>query len=218
MRINTLLGASLLACALAGTSAARAAEPEVLATTGRDSILACATCHGADGGGVGTVPRLAGMNAAYLQKQLGDYESGSRMNGVMQPIAKALTAEERAGISGYYAAMPIPPAKAGQAPPHTDPDSPGASLALRGKWSAGVPACVQCHGPGGIGVGDAFPAIAGQPATYIADQLRAWQAGTRKNDPIELMRHLSANLDESEIRAVSEWFALQPAASPGDSR
>lgn len=81
-----------------------------------------------------------------------------------------------------------------------------------------MPACVQCHGPGGTGVGDSFPAIAAQPAGYIAAQLRAWQAGTRKNDPIELMRHLSAKLSESEVKAVSEWFSLQPATSVEGSR
>ncbi len=34
------------------------------------SAVACATCHGADGGGddVSGFPRLAGLNAAYLQQ------------------------------------------------------------------------------------------------------------------------------------------------------
>lgn len=32
----------------------------------------------------------------------------------------------------------------------------GAWLAVRGAWDRNVPACNQCHGPGGIGVGTAF--------------------------------------------------------------
>lgn len=195
---------------------AQAVDPAALANTGSDNVVACAACHGADGGGLASFPRLAGMNANYLLKQLGDYDSGSRVNAVMQPIAKALSPEERIGITRYYAAMPIPRGQPAQSSSSAGPGSVGAELALFGNWSNGVPACVQCHGPRGAGVGDAFPAIAAQPAAYLADQLRAWQAGTRSNDPIELMRHLSAKLSEPEIQAVSEWFAMQPATAGRD--
>lgn len=212
MRAKTLLTSGALAVAMLGVSLAQAVDPETLSNTGTGTVMACASCHGKDGGGMSPFPRLAGMNAAYLLKQLGDFDSGSRANAIMQPIAKALSAAERAAISRYYADMPIPAASTAPAPV---PPGPGETLALRGKWSAAVPACVQCHGPGGTGVGDAFPSIAAQPEPYIAAQLRAWQTGTRKNDPIELMRHLSAKLSEVEVQAVSEWFSLQPARPAG---
>lgn len=218
MCAKTLLASAALALGTLGAPPAQAADPATLANTGTGTLAPCASCHGKDGGGQASFPRLAGMNAAYLLKQLGDFDSGIRANEVMQPIAKALSPEERAEMARYYAAMPVPQAQASQAPAPAEPDSPGATLALRGKWSAGVPACVQCHGPGGTGVGDSFPAIAAQPAGYIASQLRAWQAGTRKNDPIELMRHLSAELSESEVKAVSEWFSRQPATPAGGSK
>ncbi len=218
MQGKTLLASGALVLGALSMSPARADDPATLANTGAGTITACASCHGKDGGGQASFPRLAGMNAAYLLKQLGDFDSGARANAVMQPIAQALSAEERVDISRYYAAMPIPQAQSGAATVTAGPGSPGAVLAQRGKWSAGVPACVQCHGPGGIGVGDAFPAIAAQPAGYIAAQLRAWQSGTRKNDPLELMRHLSAKLSESEVTAVSEWFARQPATAAGGAR
>jgi cytochrome c553 len=190
---------------------ARAADPAMLANQGASGVPACNSCHGPGGSGQGVFPRLAGLNAAYLAKQLGDFSGGSRVNGVMQPIARALPPADQQALARYYAAMPATarPAAALAA------EDAGAKLATRGQWSKGVPACVQCHGPGGVGIGDHFPALAGQPAGYIASQLKAWQAGTRKNDPIELMRHVAGQLSDSDIQAVSNWFAAQPVAATG---
>lgn len=217
MRGTTLLASGALVLGVLAFSSAWAVDPATLANTGTGTIAACASCHGKDGGGQASFPRLAGMNATYLLKQLGDFDRGTRANAVMQPIAKALAPEDRVAITRYYAALPVPAAQTGPAPASA-PAGPGETLALLGKWSDGVPACVQCHGPGGTGVGDAFPAIAAQPAGYIAAQLQAWQAGTRKNDPLELMRHLSEKLSPSEVRAVSDWFSRQPATAAGGSR
>lgn len=213
-KLSALDAAGLLFM-VAASSTTLAADPVAIATQGSSTLPACASCHGMDGGGQASFPRLAGMNAAYLLKQMQDFASDSRTNAVMQPIAKTLSPADRAAMADYYAALPIPSALAKPAPPAPGSGDAGARLATRGKWSQGVPACVQCHGPGGVGVGDNFPSIAGQPASYIAAQLRAWQAGTRKNDPLELMRHLSTRLTTGEITAVSEWFARQPAVATG---
>ena len=205
----------LLALISIASTRAWAVDPATIAQQGTGQTAACASCHGKDGGGQASFPRLAGMNATYLLKQLQDFSSGSRDNAVMKPIANALSAADRSAMANYYAALPIPAALAGAAQSAAADNSPGERLATRGRWSKGVPACVQCHGPGGVGVGDNFPAIAGQPAGYIAAQLQAWQKGTRKNDPLELMRHLSNSLTEDEIKAVSEWFARQPVVPAG---
>ena len=193
------------------SSQAHAIEPVVLATQGGGGVAACASCHGGDGGGMASFPRLAGMDAAYLEKQLHDFVDGSRSNAVMAPIAKALSPEDRAAIAVYYAALPVPAASTGPAKPSTADGSVGARLALQGRWSASVPGCMQCHGPQGQGVGEHFPALIGQPAGYIAAQLKAFKEGTRKNDPLELMRHLSKELTDTEINAVSKWLAGLPA-------
>ena len=94
-------------------------------------------------------------------------------------------------------------------------DSAGAVLATRGDWSRGVPGYEQCHGPGGIGVGAHFPPLAGQPAVYIEAQLKAWQSGSRHNDPLQLMQHLSTALGAQDIDAVAAWFAAQPLPAAG---
>lgn len=188
-----------------------AVDPAVIASQGTGSIAACASCHGKDGAGMASFPRLAGLDAAYLEKQMQDFVEGSRQSPVMKPIAQALSPADRAAMAAYYAALPPPPAPA---QPATADGSPGARIALHGKWSQNVPACVQCHGPGGRGVGEHFPAIAAQPAGYIAAQLAAFRDGSRTNDPLELMRHLADGLSEEETTAVAQWFSRMPALPP----
>ena len=190
-----------------------AVDPATIASQGSGQVPACASCHGKDGGGQASFPRLAGMNAAYLLKQLDDFAGGSRDNAVMKPIALALSAEDRKALAAHYAGLPIAKVAATASP--IAAGSAGERLATRGAWSRGVPACVQCHGPGGVGVGANFPALAGQSSGYISAQLQAWQKGTRKNDPLELMRHLAARLDAGEVQAVSDWFAAQPPTAAG---
>jgi cytochrome c553 len=172
----------------------------------------CMACHGTDGAGQPTAghPRLAGLDAAYLQQQLDDFASGARSNSVMQPTATALSEEERHAVATYYSKLPLPAALATPTAMMPAPASIGAVLATRGDWSRGVPGCVQCHGPAGSGVGAHFPPLAGQPASYIEAQLNAWQKGSRHNDPLQLMQHISSALSAQEILAVATWFAAQP--------
>ncbi|MEO9080458.1 MAG: c-type cytochrome [Rhodanobacter sp.] len=177
----------------------------------------CMACHGLDGGGQAAAgyPRLAGLDATYLQKQLDDFASGSRDNAVMKPTATVLSEDERHALAVYYSKLPLPPNLAKPATPMPAIDSAGAMLANRGDWSRGVPGCVQCHGPGGVGVGASFPPLAGQSAAYIEAQLKAWQNGTRQNDPLQLMQHLSKALSAQDIQAVAAWFAAQPLPATG---
>lgn len=169
--------------------------------------MPCVACHGADGLGLAAAgfPRLAGLPAAYVRKQLADFSSGTRSNPVMQPLAKALTEEEVTAVSEAVAAMPFPAV----APAYRSDMPVGAAqkLALQGAWERQIPACVSCHGPAGAGVGDAFPPLAGQPAAYLAAQLMAWQNGSRHNDPNDLMGHIAKSLTAEEVQGVAEYFA-----------
>ncbi|MRG13030.1 c-type cytochrome, partial [Escherichia coli] len=66
----------VLALSLASSASAMADElveqGKALATSGSGSVLACATCHGAQGEGnaAGGFPFLAGQGANYLAEQL----------------------------------------------------------------------------------------------------------------------------------------------------
>ncbi len=222
MRLPVFVFACLVACILAmGPALVRAADAPTIARSGNgNGALACNSCHGADGAGqpAAGFPRLAGLNAAYLQKQMDDFASGTRANPVMKPVATALTPAERKALAEYFSKLPIPAALAKPATSPPPADSVGAQLATRGRWSQQVPGCEQCHAPGGLGVGANFPPLAGQSATYIASQLKAWKQGTRRNDPLELMQHVSKALSDEDITAVANWFAAQPLASKGEAR
>jgi cytochrome c553 len=205
--------------ALAGLMLANVAHASDAATIARQGngkgAAPCMACHGVDGGGQTSAgnPRLAGLDAAYLRKQLDDFASGERASAVMQATATALGDDERQALAEYYSKLPLPPAPT--KPAVAPSGDVGAELALLGRWGQQVPACVQCHGPSGVGVGAHFPPLAGQPAAYIEAELKAWQRGTRHNDPLQLMQHLSGALSEQDIHEVAVWFAAQSPIANG---
>lgn len=183
-----------------------------IATQGTtQGVLACATCHGAQGEGMAVFPRLAGTGQIYLQAQLDAFANGSRKNAVMYPIAQKLTPAERLAVTSYYSQLPAPFRAAEAASPR--PDATGAWLASRGNWSVGVPACAQCHGPGGNGVGEQFPPLAGLPASYITEQLQAWKTDSRPPGPLALMPHIAKALTDAEMTAVADYYAKLTAAT-----
>ncbi|WP_417787743.1 c-type cytochrome [Stutzerimonas xanthomarina] len=188
---------------------AHAADSTAVYTKGgaNPAVMACITCHGTEGEGMAAAgfPRLAGLPAGYMRKQLGDFASGARANPTMQPIAAALSAEEADAVTAMLADKPGPQVeRVGRT---AAVEGPGETLALRGAWDRNIPECVACHGPSGVGVGDAFPPLAGQSAQYLASQLTAWRQGTRKNDPNDLMGHIARSLTDDEVKAVSAYFA-----------
>lgn len=211
--------ALLLSACLPASLAAQPAVPDIqqgkeIALHGApNGVTACATCHGATGAGLNYpgYPRLAGVNADYLYKQIMDFKSGKRVNEVMQPIARKLSDQQARDITAYFSSLntPVTPA------PKSNPDlvKLGEQLALHGEWQRkNMPACNACHGPNGMGVPPHFPRLAGQQPNYIVNQLRAWKAGTRKNDPQNLMMTIAKKLDQNEIMAVAAYYAnLKPA-------
>ena len=199
------LVAAAYAVAHAAPPAEAAAGASIASRGTTTGATACATCHGARGEGSGDFPHLAGSGAEYLRAQLEAFAAGKRKNPIMQPIAQALSPEQRAQVAAHYAGLPPAAAAADKAP--RDATETGAWLATRGRWADDLPACAQCHGPGGAGVGTSFPGLAGQPAAYLAQQLRAWRSGARPPGPLGLMEAVARKLKEPEIQAVSDYYA-----------
>ncbi|MDE2305803.1 MAG: c-type cytochrome, partial [Gammaproteobacteria bacterium] len=205
------------------------------AASGANVVAACGRCHGTGGEGrsAGAVPRIAGLPARYLAEQLEAFAAGRRPDPAMRSIAQALSASQRRAVAARYASLgppsatsstPSAAAPAGTAATRLAPAAAavargvldgadakglidGARLAMRGRWRTGVPACMQCHGPRGEGVGERFPPLVGQPREYLAAQLRAWRGGARWPGPLGLMAGVAGGLTEGQIEDVAAYFS-----------
>ncbi|MBV6273708.1 c-type cytochrome [Alcaligenaceae bacterium CGII-47] len=197
-------------------------QGEKIALSGSGAALACVTCHGEKGEGMAAAgfPHLAGQGAGYLALQLQGFAQGERSNPIMEPIAKALNAKQIRAVSAYYSQLPAPfDIKALSAHLDTYPTkgSMGAWLANRGDWGNNIPACIQCHGPGGVGVGESFPAIVGLPPKYTREQLLAWKEKKRAAGPLTLMGDIAGRLSDTQITAVADYFASLPVSAQNHS-
>ena len=68
--------------------------------------------------------------------------------------------------------------------------------------------CQACHGSNGIGTAPDIPNLAGQKAGYIATQLTAFRAKTRKHD---LMNAIANQLSDADIENLGAfWSSLTP--------
>ena len=63
--------------------------------------------------------------------------------------------------------------------------------------------CTVCHGALGLSVTPDAPNLAGQPAIYVAAQLRAYRSGERKH---EVMAVMAKPLTDDDIRNLAAWF------------
>lgn len=74
---------------------------------------------------------------------------------------------------------------------------------------ARVQGCATCHGHQGQGTSsDYFPRIAGKPALYLYNQLRAFHTGERRYQP---MNYLLAYMTDDYLREIAAHFAaLRP--------
>lgn len=200
-----------------GLAAGQAQALEGDAERGQQAAGACVACHQADGSGMNVSggeswPRLAGLPAEYIAKQLHDFKEGRRENATMMPFANMLDDQQIVDVAAYYSEMPVTEAQGGE-DAGEDLLARGEQLALRGDWDEYIVSCKSCHGPGNEGAGGTFPGIASQHAGYIETQLRAWQAGERGNDPQNLMGAIAERMSDEDIRAVSVWLANQSVAS-----
>jgi cytochrome c553 len=177
---------------------------------------ACAACHGARGEGTASGPRIAGQPAAYLERQLAAFADGRRDNPIMSPMAKLLSEADRRTLAAFFAGQ-SPSGKAAGA--KASAGGRGATLAIRGDNDRRLPACQNCHGPGGRGLPPDTPGLSGLGADYLSTQLRELRSGARKGDPggqdpTSQMSAVAKALGDADIAALAGYYAgLAPVAT-----
>ncbi|MEX2337013.1 MAG: c-type cytochrome [Aquisalimonadaceae bacterium] len=148
-------------------------DPEV----GEGLYATCVSCHGAEGQGDREVnaPRIAGLGAWYVKRQLQYFRSGARgahpedsYGRVMQAFANMLGDEEAMDdVSAYIATLPDESGKA----------------TVSGNVQRGeriYRTCGACHGAEGQGIQALnAPRLAGMDDWYLLRQLQNFQQGAR---------------------------------------
>lgn len=174
------------------------------ATAGQAKSATCAACHMPDGNSVNPEwPKLAGQGPAYLVKQLSDFKGGARKDPTMSGMAAALTEADMADLGAYFSAQTQQPGVARQ-----DLVALGEQVYRGGDPANAVAACSACHGPTGAGnPASKFPRVGGQHVKYLVKQIQAFKAGTRGNDPNNMMRGVAARMSDEQINAVAEYMS-----------
>jgi cytochrome c553 len=177
------------------------------------SLAECTRCHGEDGRGRSPVtPVLAGQNETYLLESLKAYADGRRHSGVMGIPVAVVDPQLFADLARHFSALPAPQ-------PSDLSDAAlvarGEKIAQRGIATRDVPACLGCHGrPDRNPI---YPELAGQPAKYIAAQLKLFRSEERGGTRFEhLMRNAAKNLSDEDIATLAAYFAqAQRTAATG---
>lgn len=162
----------------------------------------CIACHGEDGNSVvPTFPKIAGLQESYIVKQLRDFRSGSRKSNVMAPVAAALKPEDIAPLAAYYSSRKMKPGEPG----NKKAAGFGKMVYLDGNEESGVPACIGCHQPQGVGH-LIYPRIGGQHVPYVTQQMKNFASGDRSNDFGRFMHSIARRMNEEEIQSVAEYL------------
>ena len=162
----------------------------------------CQNCHGMTGQSSSPLyPKIAGQNAEYLQRQMFNFKLGRRTNDEMKAQVADLTGSEVEALARYFSSKPVVPDIA------FDPALAdiGRYLYMNGNRHSGVTACATCHGPKAHGA-LFLPRLAGQHASYLERQLRAFIEQSRNSK--EMVMHSVVNaLTELEITAVAQYLS-----------
>ena len=141
-----LLASSLLASIVLSLGAARAqTTPQQPPDTMAARVLACASCHGAEGEGTSDVyfPRLAGKPAGYLYNKLVAFRDGRRKYPPMNYLLDFLPDPYLKQMAEHFASL-RPPFPAPAVPTVSkDILARGESIAVNGDPQRGVPACAS---------------------------------------------------------------------------
>jgi cytochrome c553 len=162
---------------------------------GKDINGTCAACHGDQGAGgkKGEYPRIAGQRVAYLEQQLRNFRSRTRINIPMFPYTqeRELSDEDIRDVSAYLAGIELStkmPSYVGIEDALTKLQMaervmiiPRAEGDVRNGQAVYKDNCAHCHGRDGRGR-SANPMLVGQYTSYLRRQVDLYLKGDRPHD------------------------------------
>lgn len=170
-------------------------------------IEGCAVCHGARGRSIAGpgVPHLNGQNEKYLTSALQSYRDGSRVSGIMQPIASRLTQSQVLLGAKYYAERSADEGDENAATPESRVETEGQRLIRFGDRQAKIPSCSDCHGPSDR-LNAAYPKLIGQSASYIEEQLEHFAHRTRGGPESKIMYQIADKLTREQRQQIAAAY------------
>jgi cytochrome c553 len=201
--IRRLAVVVLAGFALALTAAPARAQGPASAPGPFDSPLAkvitCAACHGVNGNSRSdAMPIIAGMEAAYIKKQVESYAAGTRPSPEMGPYSKQILDLGVDQVAAYFAGQKMEPT----------PIKPDPAAVERGRAASAV--CVVCHGPAGKGApARGIPSLAGQAPGYLRDQIRLFKQEARNPGDANLsaMKALMKTIPDERIPDLAAYYS-----------
>jgi cytochrome c oxidase subunit 2 len=197
------------------TFAEREARPAGDPLAGQAQYAVCSACHGAQGEGNQALnaPKLAGLDAWYIKKQVRNYQAGLRgshqddvYGQQMAPMAATLSDETALdNVIAYIGTLPDQPSEA----TITGDVSRGAKL---------YRTCASCHGEQGQGIWAMnAPRTAGMSDWYIARQLHNFKSDIRGAHPGDFygkqMAFMARTLkDDEAIQDLVAYINTLPGA------
>lgn len=165
---------------------------------GKVKSLICQACHGEDGNPVTPdCPKLAGQYAAYIKKEIEDFQIGSRRDPVMTDIAARLTNEQDLlDISAYFASQK-----------QMKGAIPVITKSGRERFTVGN-GCQTCHGINGKGLApnnSRAPVIGGQYKAYLVKQLKDFRSTARTNESTGVMSMIADMMSDQQIDDVAGY-------------
>lgn len=228
-RLIALTLLTLLGGAMVGGTGLQAMElvfSGVDLRNGKDINEVCAGCHGefGQGGKEGEYPRLAGLPAAFIARQLDLFRDRKRTNLAMVESVdhRQLPDADVLDVSAYLASIEIP----SKLPP-VDETAPGFNAyerLLASKRVVQIPRaegdveagkglyrreCASCHGARGEGdTKDAVPFLAGQYTPYLWRQVPKYIDKRRLHDPTAPDEpELLASFSETDLRNIFAYLS-----------
>jgi len=199
-----------------------AAKPAFDEDLANEINMTCAPCHGRMGQGTpdGHYPRLAGLDPAYLTRQLEQFKAKTRVNIPMLPYAteRELPEGDIKTIVAYLSSIQLPTRLGTASTEGFDalarlketkevlniPLYPGQTDAGRRLYAK---ECASCHGRDGNGdTTRHIPQLAGQHSLYLKRQITSFQKGERVHD-VPRDAAVFAAFSETEIDNILAYLS-----------